>query len=656
MINKKGVQKYALTYALAFLFLIIFSVYFVLGDHTVTITTGATNLSIKEDLQNVFNFTIDSGNRNNITQINITLPANCTFTTGSNNTNLTTNDTSVATTIGNIFTNTSGSGVLNSTLSWSNFTGGVMNGSHIAKFWFNATCTHPGRYDVTITTLNASGVNRTHFRLEVNDTTAPVVVAGDTITTNASGNYTAINVSQPSIFVNVSLTELNPLNITFILRNSTGVVNRTTFSMSNTYTNTTINWTGLNYGSSSILYEYNITVADTQNNTHNIAYNVTIKDDIGPHVTFVNPVGTPYRNHTGTIVLNATITDRFNNVQLVLFNISNGTSRTVSLLTASNISATNWNVTLPSGNGSFPDGIYNITVIVNDTISNVNNTGVGRLFGPYSVVIDNSGPSVTLSSLSATTSSLGVTITATETVSSINGACTVDRAGATITGSATTTSSTQNITESGLDCGHSYSYIATCTNYAGKGGSSAATSFSTSDCGTSGGGGSSGGGTAATTWTSTYSVTPQQLSSGYTKTLLAKARVNFTVGNESHYLGVKALNALNATIEVASSNPTTFVLAVGQEKKVDVNKDNYYDVYVKYTKLVGRTAELYMKTISEAIPIPQISPPTGEDTAPIPEPTGAEGGKPNLTWLWILIAVVVIVIVVWVIYAAKKRR
>ena len=43
--NNKGVQKYALVFVV--LLLIIFSMYFVLGDHTVTITNGATNLTVK---------------------------------------------------------------------------------------------------------------------------------------------------------------------------------------------------------------------------------------------------------------------------------------------------------------------------------------------------------------------------------------------------------------------------------------------------------------------------------------------------------------------------------------------------------------------------------------------------------------------------------
>ena len=484
---------------------------------------------------------------------------------------------------------------------------------------------------------------------------------GNGTTANASNQFNNINASQPSIDVNISINELFVNKITFVLWNSSGLLNITVFSLSNNYTNTTINWSiplGIGYNEG-LTYYYNVTVNDTVGNVGNLSLtstNVTIRDNIGPHVTFVNPVGTPYRNHTGTIILNATITDRFNNVQLVLFNITNATSRTVSLLTASNRSATNWNVTLPSGNGSFPDGVYNITVIVNDTISNVNNTGVGRLFGPYSVIIDNSGPSVTLASLSATTSSLGVTITATETVSSINGACTVDRSGATITGSSTTTSTTQNITESGLDCGHSYAYIATCTNYAGKGGSSAATSFSTSDCGTSGGSsGGGGGGGSATVWSSTYIPKTEELQSGYTQKLGAKARIKLSINDQEHYVGVKSLTATSATLEVAST-PVTMSLNVGEDTKVDVTNDGYYDLYAKLLSIKDGKAEVTVKTIYEKVPEAPAAEDTGETIQEGPISDIVDKGKANLTWLWVLIIVVVVVAIAWIIYANKKRR
>src|SRR3989338_5539632 len=60
------------------------------------------------------------------------------------------------------------------------------------------------------------------------------------------------------IYVNVSVTEVNFANITFLLRNDTTTVNSTTFTTA-TYT---INWTNLSYAN----YTYNVSIYDTGGN------------------------------------------------------------------------------------------------------------------------------------------------------------------------------------------------------------------------------------------------------------------------------------------------------------------------------------------------------------------------------------------------------
>lgn len=64
------------------------------------------------------------------------------------------------------------------------------------------------------------------------------------------------------IYVNVSVTETNPKNITFRIYNDTGIWNSTTYTINTGTQNKTINWTGLAYGD----YRFNVSATDLYNN------------------------------------------------------------------------------------------------------------------------------------------------------------------------------------------------------------------------------------------------------------------------------------------------------------------------------------------------------------------------------------------------------
>jgi hypothetical protein len=258
------------------------------------------------------------------------------------------------------------------------------------------------------------------------------------------------------------------------------------------------------------------------------------------------------------------------------------------------------------------DGVYNLTVYANDTINNLNTTTI-------SFTIDNTNPAPSaLISSSATTSSLTITF------SGADGTCTADRSGATILGS--------TLTETGLSCGASYAYTITCTDTAGNAGASSATSFLTSSCGNIGS-------SATSFYTSTYVVSGEQFQQGYTKELALKHRAKVKVGAIYHYVGIKALTATTATVEIAS-DPVEVTLDVGEEVKIDVTEDGYYDIYVKLMGLVSNKANLLIKEIYEEIPEGEGDIVTSGEIAGEVE-TIPELEK-NLTWLWILIGVLVV--------------
>ncbi|MDO8564118.1 MAG: PGF-pre-PGF domain-containing protein [Nanoarchaeota archaeon] len=122
-------------------------------------------------------------------------------------------------------------------------------------------------------------------------------------------------------------------------------------------------------------------VNSTLANTTNIRF-----DSSPPAVQAANFTAlTDRQNKSGLLSLNVSIIDAGVGVQTVYFNITNGTSGTLNF-TANNF-GNNWNATINTS--TFADGIYNITVRVNDTLNNLNNSAT-----ILNVIFDNTAPGV----------------------------------------------------------------------------------------------------------------------------------------------------------------------------------------------------------------------------------------------------------------------
>jgi len=160
---KKGVVKEKIFFEGLILFLgIILTISFVFAAHVVKTSADTTAYSVNEDVGFVYNISVNNTDGTapmNITYVNITIPSTFTFLAFSNGTNAS---------ITNNFTNTS------TVLSWTNLTGLVM---HLSKnyFWFNATASTPGIYNLTVTTRNSTTSYSTNITITINDTTLPVV-------------------------------------------------------------------------------------------------------------------------------------------------------------------------------------------------------------------------------------------------------------------------------------------------------------------------------------------------------------------------------------------------------------------------------------------------------------------------------------------------
>ncbi len=199
-------------------------------------------------------------------------------------------------------------------------------------------------------------------------------------------------------------------------------------------------------------------VVDTTN--PDIIYNPTTEtDEGGANRTwiFVNITVTETNNDTATFYL-------YNSTSLVYSNSSNyNLSEAITI---------NWT-------GLSNDEVYYFNVTVNDSATNEDTSSYRTFY------LDGTVPtSVTLTKSSSTKTSLTLTIAIDDALSGIASSCTVDRSGASISGTGTS----QTLTETGLSCATSYSYIVTCSDKAGNSKASSSTSFSTSACSSSGGG------------------------------------------------------------------------------------------------------------------------------------------------------------------------
>ncbi|MBU0957625.1 MAG: hypothetical protein KKF56_02340 [Nanoarchaeota archaeon] len=126
------------------------------------------------------------------------------------------------------------------------------------------------------------------------------------------------------------------------------------------------------------------------------------------------------------------------------------------------------------------------------------------------------------------------------------------------------------------------------------------------DCGScsssSGSPGSSGGSTTSYT----YTISSSQIQLGYTKQLRENDRLRFTrqEGGSSvtHYVKIIDLQSSGNRVDIRiTSNEINSSLNVGQTKKYDIDSDGYYDLSIKFERIVSNKAELTLKEINEQV-------------------------------------------------------
>ena len=331
-------------------------------------------------------------------------------------------------------------------------------------------------------------------------------------------------------------------------------------------------------------------------------------------------------NWSGEIKMNATVEDALTAIASVKFGIRNASADELFNLSATKTSGNIWGANLSTNTTDLPDGRYNISVYTYDHAGNLNSTGL-----VVPITIDNTIPTVTFSCLPATVYQ-GDTVTcscsATDATSGVNASSYIYTASPSTTNTGT--------------------YPLTCyaTDYSNNTGSKA-TTYNVEQGGVGSGGG---GGDGITTVTTVATLTESQLTAGNTKEISTSQQVKFTVSSVDHYAGVATLTATTATIKI-SSTPQQKTMSIGDEWKVELTNDTFYDLSVKLNSIASNKANLTIKSIHEETTAPAVTPaaPAEEEETPPAEE------KTSKTWIIIvIIAAIIIAMIAFVLY--KKKR
>ena len=450
-----------------------------------------------------------------------------------------------------------------------------------------------------------------------------------------NGNYSSTNL----FILNVSVSDatIGMLNgsVYFNITNVTGT--QINFTLATTfrgeYYNATINSTTFPADG-----RYNVTVwaNDTLlnlNNTEGISF---VLDNVIPnHTKINNPVSRG--NYSGILVLNVTAKDANTSISSVFLNITNSSGQQENFTVASSFGSDYYILNLTTS--VFTDGLYNITAYVNDTAGNLNNTGE-----VVEVTFDNTAPTGSMS-CTPTNVQVGDTVTC-SCGSSDSGGSGVNLVDISFTANPPTVN-TGTFTES---CSFS--------DLAGNTGS-VSTSYTVemTSSGTSSGGGGSLSADKYYSKTIPMTGTPFEELKTITQKLKNKERIKIIIGGEGHFIGVRELTLTTATVEIGSE-PVQIILDVGEDAKMDVDDDDFYEVYVKLVSIINGQADLRIEYLHEAVPVTEdgeegSSVETSGDIVEPPEEVEEEG---DLNWLWVLIGFISVIIVGVVIYIFVKKK
>ena len=192
------------------------------------------------------------------------------------------------------------------------------------------------------------------------------------------------------------------------------------------------------------------------------------------------------------------------------------------------------------------------------------------------------------------------------------------------------------------------------------------------DSGGGSGGGGGGGGISlspGTNWITTFTQNDKELEEKgeVMRSFKEKQRVSLKISGETHHVGVLEINKDSVKIQISSTIQES-TLSNGEERKFEVNGDNFYDLKVKVVDIKTNLTNISINYLREEIPVEQINPAPGINN-PIEEIVSTDTGDQNLgnnkgkenklysiILMTLIVVVLVIAIMMSIIYYTKKKR
>jgi len=204
----------------------------------------------------------------------------------------------------------------------------------------------------------------------INYTTTRTITLDATIPSISYSTGTATNnsyLAQDNVYLNVSASDTNQVNITFSLYNqSMSEINSSTKKA----TIRNINFTSLSDG----VYYYNVTYRDSAANENTTVTRTITLDNVNPTININNPSNNASVSDSS---LNITYTVNDSNINNCWY-MNETQEANISLVNCTNITSVTW-----------PDGNHNITIWVNDSAGNMNNATI-------TFTLDSVSPNITL--------------------------------------------------------------------------------------------------------------------------------------------------------------------------------------------------------------------------------------------------------------------
>jgi len=521
----------------------------------------------------------------------------------------------------------SGYGLSHTNISIYNSAGSLINSTvenqtfdYVMPWFVSLHVSVDGNYTINATAYDLAGNSNSDTVNITVDTTAP---ASFSFVPPTEGDYA--NKSQDWYYVNVTFTEANP--DTCWLDNGATNTSMSGSSTTNCYVNIT--------NQSEATHTYKVWANDTAGN-----WGVSSER----HITL------------DTTAPTLAITTSNNTLSNTLTTIEGTASDTNADTIYSNNTAWTWNNTYANwkftNNTNIADGTYHILITADDTAGNTKSS-------LFNFTYDSTAPAVTVSS------SAGASTTASSTT--ISGNATDSESGilnVTVNGNNATLNASTGAYSSAVSLSIGSNLI-TVIAYDQAGNNVTNTSVTVTR--TSSDGGSTGGGGGGTTTTTTViSFT----TAGVNVSLSANNIAKFAFEGAYHTIKVIKVGANYVTLEIAS-DPVTVTLNLLESKKLDLNNDNYYDLYVKLNEIKSSKAYLEVKYIHEIIK-PVVAPPAEEEEPEevpeelpeevieepeeeaTPEEEEIPPAKPNTAMIIVLI-IALLALIGFLIYEKKKR-